>query len=256
MKLIQALLTVSLASAAPLSSRGKLFNSKVRSPLRSNTRMPNVVSRASEVSEATATEVVPEPVKEKWGYAAGSAPMGKYWDPLGFSKDKSESEMKRLREAEITHSRVAMLAFLGFMFQESLIDRPLFWSPEKGPIEGPAIYHFQQVAERFPLFWLATIPFFAFFENKRARIGWQDPTKGGDLFGINEKYEPGDFGFDPFMAYPYDNKGKAEMKQKELNNGRLAMLAVAGIMAQELVNGKTVWGNFGIPNLVPPHGPY
>jgi len=200
-------------------------------------------------------EIPAEPVRQPWKYPAGTAPFGNYFDPLGISKDKTESEMKRIREAEVTHSRVAMLAFLGFFFQEAILDRPLFATKELGGITGPAIYHFQQVSERFPGFWLATIPFFAYFENLRARKGWQDPTKGGDLFGIKEDYEPGDLGFDPFSAYPLDSRGRAEMKNKELNNGRLAMLGVAGLMAQELVNGKTLYDSLNLGALMPPHGP-
>merc|ERR1719502_1282802 len=110
-----------------------------------------------------------------------------------------------------------MMAFLGFVVQEAITNKPIFATKELGGIKGPAIYHFQQVAERFPFFWLATIPFFAYFENQRARTGWQDPTKGGDLFGIKSDYEPGNLGFDPFGAYPIDAKGKKDMKQKELN---------------------------------------
>ena len=49
---------------------------------------------------------------------------------------------------------------------------------------------------------------------------------------------PGDLGFDPMGLKP---KGEAEllaMQNKELNNGRLAMLAIAGMTAQELVTGQ------------------
>ncbi|GAB5367560.1 hypothetical protein AAMO2058_001240800 [Amorphochlora amoebiformis] len=252
-----------LASSAPLTS--------IRSPPavrpgvtagRSSigSRLNKIVTRstteATEAPGAPAEIQASEPVKEPWKYAAGTAPLGPYFDPLGISKGKTESEMKRIREAEITHGRVAMLSVLGFLFQEALIDRPLFWSPDKGYVTGPAIYHFQEVAERYPYFWLATIPFFAYYENKRARFGWQDPTKGGDLFGIKEDYEPGDFGFDPFNAYPIDSKSQRDMKNKELNNGRLAMLASVGFMAQELVNGKTIGDNLGFDKLMPPHGPY
>jgi hypothetical protein len=42
---------------------------------------------------------------------------------------------------------------------------------------------------------------------------------------------------------PKDAAAFATMQTKELNNGRLAMLAVAGIIAQELVNGKGVLEN-------------
>ena len=39
------------------------------------------------------------------------------------------------------------------------------------------------------------------------------------------------------------------MRTKELQNGRLAMLATAGFIAQELVDGKTVLGHFGLDGL-------
>mmetsp|Transcript_10876 Transcript_10876/g.32070 ORF Transcript_10876/g.32070 Transcript_10876/m.32070 type:complete len:100 (-) Transcript_10876:333-632(-) len=55
---------------------------------------------------------------------------------------------------------------------------------------------------------------------------------------LREGYLPGDLGFDPMGLKP---KGEAEllaMQNKELNNGRLAMLAIAGMTAQELVTGQ------------------
>ena len=48
---------------------------------------------------------------------------------------------------------------------------------------------------------------------------------------------------DPLGLKPSDPAELATLQTKELNNGRLAMLAVAGIIAQELVNGKGVLEN-------------
>merc|ERR1711881_40648 len=42
------------------------------------------------------------------------APTG-FFDPAGLSDGVSPSELKRYREAELTHGRVAMLASLGFL---------------------------------------------------------------------------------------------------------------------------------------------
>jgi hypothetical protein len=55
----------------------------------------------------------------------------------------------------------------------------------------------------------------------------------------------GDLGFDPLGLTPADSAEFDLLRTKELNNGRLAMLGVAGIIAQELVNGKGVLENFG-----------
>ena len=56
----------------------------------------------------------------------------------------------------------------------------------------------------------------------------------------------GDLGFDPLGLSPSDPKDFRDMRTKELQNGRLAMLATAGFIAQELVDGKTVLGHFGL----------
>jgi hypothetical protein len=52
-------------------------------------------------------------------------------------------------------------------------------------------------------------------------------------------------GFDPLSLTPADSEEFDLLRTKELNNGRLAMLGVAGIIAQELVNGKGVLENLG-----------
>jgi hypothetical protein len=52
-----------------------------------------------------------------------------------------------------------------------------------------------------------------------------------------------DLGFDPLGLTPTDAASFDELRTKELQNGRLAMLGVAGIVAQELVNGKGVLEN-------------
>merc|ERR1712182_170641 len=56
---------------------------------------------------------------------------------------------------------------------------------------------------------------------------------------LNEYYYPGDVGFDPLGLKPSDPAESAEMQTKELQNGRLAMLAAAGFL-QELVNHKPI----------------
>ena len=46
----------------------------------------------------------------------------------------------------------------------------------------------------------------------------------------------GNLGFDPLGLLPTDPKERYDMQSKELNNGRLAMIAIAAFVAQELVS--------------------
>ena len=46
--------------------------------------------------------------------------------------------------------------------------------------------------------------------------------------------------FDPLGLRPSDATALAEMQSKEINNGRLAMIGMAGMVAQELVNGQKI----------------
>merc|ERR550514_570514 len=51
---------------------------------------------------------------------------------------------------------------------------------------------------------------------------------------IRADHEAGDLGFDPLGLKPTDPAELKEMQTKELNNGRLAMIAAAGMIVQEL----------------------
>ena len=77
--------------------------------------------------------------------------------------------------------------------------------------------------------------------------GWESnsevASRGGKFAQLKKNYVNGDIGFDPLGLKPSDPAELATLQTKELNNGRLAMLAVAGIIAQEAVNGKGVLEN-------------
>ena len=71
------------------------------------------------------------------------APMG-FFDPLGFAAKADEKTLKRYREAEITHGRVAMLAVIGFLVGEAVEGSSFLFDAQ---ISGPAITHFLQVPD-------------------------------------------------------------------------------------------------------------
>merc|ERR1719460_1430044 len=78
-------------------------------------------------------------------------------------------------------------------------------------------------------------------EISRARIGWKDPDEA--MQELRPDYTPGDLGFDPLGMGPKTDAEMLSMKNKELNNARLAMIAVAGIVFQEVATGQELLGS-------------
>merc|ERR1712094_102614 len=73
------------------------------------------------------------------------------------------------------------------------------------------------------------------------RIHIREPFREGRLLDAKDDRVPGDFGWDPMDMYPTDPAARVEMQTKELNNGRVAMIAVAGMVAQELATGAKLF---------------
>merc|ERR1711937_442636 len=157
-----------------------------------------------------------------------TGPLG-FFDPLGFcsADDITVGKIKFYREVELKHGRVGMLAALGFLVGENF--HPLFG----GDIDVPAYLAFQQTP--LQTFWPAVVFAIAILEVFSV-FSFNTPL-GGEPWTIRSDHEPGDLGFDPLDLKPKDPKELLEMQNKELNNGRLAMLAAAGMIAQEFVTG-------------------
>merc|ERR1719238_553527 len=129
-----------------------------------------------------------------------------------------------------------MLAALGFVVGENF--HPLFG----GDIDVPAYLAFQQT----PLqsFWPAVVfaiaipEIFSVFTFETPALFSGLGTKPGDTWSIRSDFESGDLGFDPLGLKPTDPAELLAMQNKELNNGRLAMIAAAGMIVQELATGQ------------------
>merc|ERR1711937_1067758 len=163
-------------------------------------------------------------------------PMG-FFDPLGFcsANDITEGKIKFYREVELKHGRVGMLAAFGFVVGENF--HPLFG----GNIDAPAYLASQQTP--LETFWPLVVLTIAIpeiysvftFETDGANDSRGNPTPQGQPWAIRADHESGDLGFDPLGLKPTDPAELNEMQTKELNNGRLAMIAAAGMIVQELV---------------------
>lgn len=176
------------------------------------------------------------------------------FDPLGFSLDKEGavpgSRLKFMRNAELKHARLAMLASLGWPASE--------------------LYH-KELAEAFDLESILAV-------NDRAPSvmnggllnGWVEATLGftivlaGILEFIQQQRDkdgtaaPGDIGFDPLNLYTFRSSfnlyvvgqelsreqklkdARLDMELCEIKNGRLAMIGIVGMAFQELVGGNPV----------------
>merc|ERR1719199_1577568 len=163
------------------------------------------------------------------------APMG-FFDPLGFcsADDITEGKIKFYREVELKHGRVGMLAALGFLVGENF--HPLFG----GDIDVPAYLSFQQTP--LQTFWPAVVlaiaipEIFSVFSFKTPALFARKGEEGGMPWEIRSDFKSGDLGFDPLGLKPTDPAELKEMQTKELQNGRLGMIAAAGMIAQELAS--------------------
>ena len=61
---------------------------------------------------------VPDESLPCYGLPGAISPLG-FFDPIGFTKDMDLLGVKRFREAEVMHGRVAMMATLGYIIGES-----------------------------------------------------------------------------------------------------------------------------------------
>merc|ERR1712070_763140 len=131
------------------------------------------------------------------------------------------------REAELKHSRVAMLAAFGFPVAEQF--HPLFG----GQIDVPSYIAFQQTP--LQTFWPSVVFAIAIMEVSSV-FAFENPNVEG--WAIRKEHVAGDYGFDPLGLKPSDPAELEAIQTKELNNGRLAMIAIAGMVGQELATGQ------------------
>mmetsp|Transcript_7656 Transcript_7656/g.9755 ORF Transcript_7656/g.9755 Transcript_7656/m.9755 type:complete len:210 (-) Transcript_7656:48-677(-) len=196
---------------------------------------------------ASASAFTPMPVNKATSALSASVdgmvgvldPVG-FFDPLGFAEKATPATLQRYREAELAHVCVSMLAVIGFLVGEKVETSSFLFDAS---ISGPAITYITQVPDGF---WAVIISFVGAYEASRAEAGWVDPADCPvDQPGLlRDDYLPGDLKFDPLGLMPDDAEEFALIQTKELQNGRLAMLAAAGFLAQEAVDGKGIIEHF------------
>jgi len=151
--------------------------------------------------------------------AGKTEPMG-IWDPLGLATDIPAGRLYWYREAELKNGRTAMMAVVGIVVSENF--RP-FWDDSTEWVSAVQSHWTSEAVDQ--TFWPALFILGGIFE----LATYPDRSK-----------PPGDLGFDPLGLKP---KGDSllEIQNKELNNGRLAMIASIGIIGKELMTGDKVF---------------
>jgi len=147
------------------------------------------------------------------------------FDPLGLSNiDDVGIDLYWLREAEIKHCRVAMLAVAGFVQVE-------LFGPAPG-CEAATLKcqtdAFWQIWNSHPQYIAAGLIMITVIEAVSG-IAATSGRESGDR-------APGDFGLDPLGYLKGDPVKAARLQAQEIANGRLAMWAAAGLIGQGCSN--------------------
>lgn len=144
------------------------------------------------------------------------------FDPLGFT-ERSPELINWFREAELKHGRQAMLATVGIIAPEYFRVPGEQFSFEAVPNVLDAHNALIDTSMKQILLW----------------IGLFEAMTFAAVNNMNEfDRMPGDYGFDPLGLKPNDPEKLKKMQLKELKNGRLAMIAIGGMVVGASITGK------------------
>nr|6LY5_U Chain U, FCPI-2 [Chaetoceros gracilis] len=145
---------------------------------------------------------------------------GKIFDPLNLS-DYIPAD--RARAAELANGRSAMLATVGYVF-------PKWFGHFEGDVsvDDPIA----AIGQADPQWWAQFIIFCGTIEAYKYRMELEGKSSTGG----------GEPAIDWMKMYPKDEAGRRDMELKELKNGRLAMLGIAGFVSAHFIPGAVPIG--------------
>jgi len=185
---------------------------------------------AEEETEAAPATPAPETLGFCRGYVGGEGPEpmpftlsanSENWDPLNFC-ERAPEWIPWFREAELKHCRIAMLASLGIVVPEFVRIPGEQFSFENVP-------YVIEAHDKLP-------------DSMSQIFLWISLCEACTFGAVNNMNSfdraPGDYSFDPLGIYPTTPENQREMQLAELKNGRLAMIAIGGMVAGSLITGE------------------
>lgn len=175
------------------------------------------------------------------------------FDPLGLSE---QFDLYTMMEAEVRHSRLAMLAVVGWPLAELL--GPNFMLHGPNHISPSVLNGFD------PLSFIAVAGIlggFGYFEYQTSLRRVDDKALGKkhseDMANVWKYGVPGDYNFDPlnlYSAFGDSADGRKAMRELEVGHGRWAMVGITAFAAWEALTGHPIVENsmFFHPNAVLP----
>jgi len=142
------------------------------------------------------------------------------FDPLGFS---DKWDVNWLQEAEIKHGRVAMLATVGFVATE-FVSFPMF-STVADSNDAPSVVGVSAMMQ------ILTVAGFEEWRTNNGKVTMETMFSDPDRV-------PGDLGFAKNRLEGISEAEVNKLKLQEIKNGRLAMLAIGGMIHHNFVTGE------------------
>jgi Chlorophyll A-B binding protein len=153
--------------------------------------------------------------------------MAEYFNGLNFLDNPGLSGLEWYREIELMHGRIAQMAVLGFIIP-GLIRVPGLEDVTSNPVAAISETPYAGVWQV-----IAFMGFVDLFRINRIRTLGKDYTPGDFGWGQGEgRYNPFGFNFTPERYF--------EKQVQETKHGRLAMIALIGLVIQANVSGVGV----------------
>ncbi|CAJ1970018.1 unnamed protein product [Cylindrotheca closterium] len=160
-----------------------------------------------------------------------TAPLG-LWDPLKLIQDGNQEKFDALRERELKHGRVSMLAVVGYLTTAAGIRFPGAENIPDGLASWQALLDTRDGQNVL----MQMLAFFAVAEIVNRDADWLDNK--AEFVG---DYRNGalDFGWDKL-----DEATKLRKRTIELNQGRAAMMGIWGLVTHEVMGNSILPGGY------------